>query len=190
MFDRVVKGLSHDASDGIAHILLLHGHASLSAEFSELKRKGETGFLPSSVDPYGPDGSAEAQAMAAEWFTHRKRGLLAPYGVGTIDQALMAALQSKHVFVRLLGLAGKVVVIDEVHAYDTYMTALLERLLAWLRAIGTSVVMLSATVPSLRRAALVKAFAPEYQVSSEIPPEIPVYPCLTVVSGSEVRTIE
>ena len=63
--------------------------------------------------------------MAAEWFTHRKRGLLAPYGVGTIDQALMAALQSKHVFVRLLGLAGKVVVIDEVHAYDTYMSALL-----------------------------------------------------------------
>jgi CRISPR-associated endonuclease/helicase Cas3 len=84
----------------------------------------------------------------------------------------MAALQSKHVFVRLLGLAGKVVVIDEVHAYDTYMSALLERLLAWLRAIGTSVVMLSATLPSLRRTALVKAFAPECQVS----PEISAYP--------------
>ena len=184
MFGRVVKALSHGATDGIAHILLLHGHASLSAEFSELKRKGATGFLPSSVDPYGPDGSAEAQAMAAEWFTYRKRGLLAPYGVGTIDQALMAALQSKHVFVRLLGLAGKVVVIDEVHAYDTYMSALLERLLAWLFAIGTSVVMLSATLPSSRRAALVKAFAPE----SEVSPDIPGYPCLTVVSGSEVRT--
>src|ERR1019366_8097647 len=128
-------------------------------------------------------------AMAAEWLTHRKRGLLAPYGVGTIDQALMAALQSKHVFVRLLGLAGKVVVIDEVHAYDTYMSKLLERLLGWLFAIGTSVVMLSATLPSLRRAALVKAFAPKYQGSSAIPPEEPAYPCLTVVSGSEVRTI-
>lgn len=122
MFGRVVKALSHGGSEGIAHILLLHGYASLSAEFNDLKRKGETGFLPSSVEP---DGSTEAQAMAAEWFTHRKRGLLAPYGVGTIDQALMAALQSKHVFVRLLGLAGKVVVIDEVHAYDTYMSALL-----------------------------------------------------------------
>ena len=182
MFGRVVTALSQGATDGIAHILLLHGHASLSAEFSELKRKGETGFLPSSVEP---DGSPDAQVMAAEWFTHRKRGLLAPYGVGTIDQALMAALQSKHVFVRVLGLAGKVVVIDEVHAYDTYMSALLERLLAWLRAIGTSVVMLSATLPSLRRAALVKAFAPECQVS----PEVPAYPCLTVVSGSQVLTI-
>jgi CRISPR-associated endonuclease/helicase Cas3 len=182
MFGRVVKALSQGATEGIAHILLLHGHASLSAEFNELKRKGETGFLPSSVEP---DGSTEAQVMAAEWFTHRKRGLLAPYGVGTIDQALMAALQSKHVFVRLLGLAGKVVVIDEVHAYDTYMSALLERLLAWLRAIGTSVVMLSATLPSVRRTALVRAFAPECQVS----PDIPAYPSLTVVSGSQVRTI-
>jgi CRISPR-associated endonuclease/helicase Cas3 len=182
MFGRVVKALSQGAAEGIAHVLLLHGHASLSAEFSEIKKKGETGFLPCSVEP---DGSTEAQVMAAEWFTYRKRGLLAPYGVGTIDQALMAALQSKHVFVRLLGLAGKVVVIDEVHAYDTYMSALLERLLAWLRAIGTSVVMLSATLPSLRRTALVKAFAPEYPVS----PEIPAYPCLTVVSGSQVRTI-
>jgi len=182
MFGRVVKALSHGASEGIAHILLLHGHASLSSEFHDLKRRGRMGFMPSSVEP---DGSPDAQVMAGEWFTHRKRGLLAPYGVGTIDQALMAALQSKHVFVRLLGLAGKVVVIDEVHAYDTYMSALLERLLAWLRAIGTSVVMLSATLPSLRRTALVKAFAPEYQAS----PEIPAYPCLTVVSGSQVRTI-
>jgi CRISPR-associated endonuclease/helicase Cas3 len=183
MFGRVVKALSQGATEGIAHILLLHGHASLSAEFDELKRKGEAGFLPSSVEP---DGSTDAQAMAGEWFTYRKRGLLAPYGVGTIDQALMAALQSKHVFVRLLGLAGKVVVIDEVHAYDTYMSALLERLLAWLRAIGTSVVMLSATLPSSRRAALVKAFAPECPISAERP----AYPCLTVVSGGEVRAIE
>ena len=181
MFGRVVKALSHGASEGIAHVLLLHGHASLSAEFNDLKRIGETGFVPSSVEP---DGATETQVMAAEWFTHRKRGLLAPYGVGTVDQVLMAALQSKHVFVRLLGLAGKVVVIDEVHAYDTYMSALLERLLEWLRAIGTSVVMLSATLPNSRRARLSKAFAPECDTPSEIPP----YPCLTVVSGGELRT--
>ncbi len=186
MFGRVVKALSHGTSEGIAHLLLLHGHASLSAEFEDLKKRGQTGFLPSSVEPDAPTDAQviDAQVMAGEWFTYRKRGLLAPYGVGTVDQALMAALQSKHVFVRLLGLAGKVVVIDEVHAYDTYMSALLERLLAWLRAIGTSVVMLSATLPNSRRAALVKAFAGEFEIPSEIPP----YPCLTVVSGGQVRT--
>ena len=186
MFGRVVKALSQGASDGIAHLLLLHGHASLSAEFEVLKRRGQAGFLPSSVDA---DGSHSAQSMAGEWFTHRKRGLLAPYGVGTVDQALMAALQSKHVFVRLLGLAGKVVVIDEVHAYDTYMSALLERLLRWLRAIGTSVVMLSATLPESRRAALVQAFAPECEATARTTPRDQPYPCLTVVSGGEVRTV-
>ena len=187
MFGRVVKALSHGTSEGIAHLLLLHGYASLSAEFEDLKKRGQTGFLPSSVEPDAPTDAQviDAQVMAGEWFTYRKRRTLAPYGVGTVDQALMAALQSKHVFVRLLGLAGKVVVIDEVHAYDTYMSALLERLLAWLRAIGTSVVMLSATLPNSRRAALVKAFAGEFEIPSEIPP----YPCLTVVSGGQVRTI-
>jgi CRISPR-associated endonuclease/helicase Cas3 len=60
MFGRVIKVLSQGATEGIAHILLLHGHASLSAEFSDLMRKGETGFLPSSVEP---DGSTEAQVM-------------------------------------------------------------------------------------------------------------------------------
>lgn len=182
MFGRVVKALSQGATDGIVHLLLLHGHASLSAEFETLKRRSQAGFFPSSIES---DGSTSAQAMAGEWFTYRKRGLLAPYGVGTIDQALMAALQSKHVFVRLLGLAGKVVVVDEVHAYDTYMSALLERLLAWLRSIGTSVVMLSATLPNSRRTALVRAFAPECEIS----PENPAYPCLTVVSGGETRTL-
>jgi CRISPR-associated endonuclease/helicase Cas3 len=156
MFGRVVKALSMGATDGIAHLLLLHGHASLSAEFDDLRRRGQAGFLPSSVEP---DGPTSAQVMAGEWFTYRKRGLLAPYGVRIVDPALMAALKSKHVFVRLLGLAGKVVVIDEVHAYDTYMSALLERLLVWLRSIGTSVVMLSATLPASRRMALVGAFA-------------------------------
>jgi CRISPR-associated endonuclease/helicase Cas3 len=185
MFGRVVRALSQGATEGIAHILLLHGHASLSAEFDDLKKRGQTGFLPSSVEPDATDSQIiDAQVMVGEWFTYRKRGLLAPYGVGTVDQALMAALQSKHVFVRLLGLAGKVVVIDEVHAYDTYMSALLERLLAWLRAIGTSVVMLSATLPNSRRAALVKAFAGEFEIPSEIPP----YPCLTVVNGGQVCT--
>jgi CRISPR-associated endonuclease/helicase Cas3 len=44
--------------------------------------------------------------------------------------------------------------------------------------------MLSATLPNSRRAALVKAFAGEFVIPSEIPP----YPCLTVVSGGQVRT--
>jgi len=63
----------------------------------------------------------------------------------------MAVLQTKHYFVRLFGLAGKTVIIDEVHAYDAYMSTLMERLLRWLAALGCPVVLLSATLPRDKR---------------------------------------
>lgn len=97
--------------------------------------------------------------IAGEWFTYRKRGLLSPFGVGTIDQALLSVLQTRHFFVRLFGLSQKTVIIDEVHAYDAYMSALLERLLEWLGAMECTVVLLSATLPESRRRALLAAYA-------------------------------
>ncbi len=67
------------------------------------------------------EGSAIAWTAATDWLQARNRGLLAPLSVGTIDQALLAALCGKHNMLRLMGLSGKVLVIDEVHAYDAYM---------------------------------------------------------------------
>jgi len=59
---------------------------------------------------------------------------------------------------RMIGLAGKVVIVDEVHAYDTYMTTIIEQLLKWLTTIGTSVILLSATLPMARRESLAEAY--------------------------------
>jgi CRISPR-associated endonuclease/helicase Cas3 len=67
-------------------------------------------------------------------------------------------LQTRHVFVRLFGLAHKVIIVDEVHAYDAYMSKLLERLLEWLAALGSPVALLSATLPNEKRTALLKAY--------------------------------
>jgi CRISPR-associated endonuclease/helicase Cas3 len=103
----------------------------------------------------GPSQSGEAMA----WFLPRKRSLLAPFGVGTVDQALLSVLQTRHFFVRLFGLSHKTVIFDEVHAYDTYMSRLFDRLLAWLRAVGASVVILSATLPERARVSLLEAYA-------------------------------
>lgn len=85
------------------------------------------------------------------WFSQSKRGLLAPFAVGTIDQALMAAMNVKHGFVRAFGLAGKVVVLDEVHAYDAYTGTLLDALVELLRQLGCTVIILSATLNQDRR---------------------------------------
>src|SRR5690606_24557099 len=79
-------------------------------------------------------------------------------GVGTVDQALFAVLNVKHHFVRLFGLSNRVIVLDEVHAYDTYTHGLIAVLLKWLKALGCSVVLMSATLPQARRQELVRAW--------------------------------
>jgi CRISPR-associated endonuclease/helicase Cas3 len=184
MFSRVAKFLLERYPDTVTHLQLLHGHASLSAHFAEVRRRGDVAFQPEHVG----DDSAGAIA-AAEWFTYRKRGLLAPFGVGTIDQALLSALQTKHVFVRLFGLAHKTIIVDEVHAYDVYMSALLDRLMEWLAAMGSTVVLLSATLPNERRRELAAAYGHGMGVDAEVP-DAP-YPRLTWLGadGSEARAI-
>jgi CRISPR-associated endonuclease/helicase Cas3 len=109
------------------------------------------------IAPMEDAGKAHSQA-AQDWFGAKKRSLLAAFGVGTIDQVELAVLNVRHTALRMIGLAGKVVILDEVHAYDIYMTTILEALLGWLRALDTSVIILSATMPLLRRAALARAY--------------------------------
>lgn len=105
----------------------------------------------------GVDSPEPQDDHVREWFV-RSKNLLVPLGVGTVDQLLKAAFRSRFGFVRLGGLSGKVVVLDEVHAYDTFMSTLIDRLLAWLGHLGVPVVLLSATLPAARRAELVAAW--------------------------------
>jgi CRISPR-associated endonuclease/helicase Cas3 len=174
----------YPAAADLVNLQLLHGHAALSGEFETLKRVAKDRlFAPEGI--WGEEGTTEtaANVIAAEWFTARKRGLLAPYGVGTVDQILLAVLQTRHVFVRLFGLGAKTVIIDEVHAYDTYMTTLLQRLLQWLGALGVPVALLSATLPCRRREALVRAYA---EGAGWPEPSLPqtAYPRLTWASAA------
>ena len=90
----------------------------------------------------------------ASWFDERKRKILAPFAVGTIDQALMAVMNVKHGFVRAFGLAGKVVILDEVHSYDAYTGTILDNLVKTLRELHCTVIILSATLTQERRAKL------------------------------------
>ena len=85
------------------------------------------------------------------WFNSGKRGILAPFAVGTIDQALMAVMNVKHGFVRTFGLAGKVVILDEVHSYDAYTGTILDKLVEALRKLQCTVIILSATLTKERR---------------------------------------
>jgi CRISPR-associated endonuclease/helicase Cas3 len=99
-------------------------------------------------------GDKEASAhvhVGRSWFASAKRALLAPFGVGTIDQALLGIVAAKHFFVRQFGLAGKVVILDEVHSYDLYTGTLIGVLVKRLRELQCTVIILSATLTGKRR---------------------------------------
>ena len=152
MFKRVLSDyLMKRGHQGRLNLQLVHGDALL-AQMEEVKEGEIPRFNPDNI---GDGGDVEAQS----WFTAKKRPLLAPFGVGTIDQSLLSVLQTKHWFVRLFGLAGKVVIFDEVHAYDAYMSTILQRLLHWLAEVDCTVILLSATLPEAKRTALAKAYS-------------------------------
>lgn len=100
-----------------------------------------------------PAGGGELCA-GESWFAPAKRAILEPFGVGTVDQVLKGVLNVKHFFLRLAGLAGKVVIIDEVHAFDEYMNYLLTHLCRILVKLNCTVILLSATLTAKRRAEL------------------------------------
>jgi len=190
MFGRVREFLQARYQKDMVSLMLLHGHAALSAEFQALKENASRyeGFSDIGSDEGDSDDTGSNNVIATDWFTHRKRGLLAPFGVGTIDQILLAALQTRHVFVRLFGLANKTIIVDEVHAYDAYMVTLLERLLEWLASLHCSVVLLSATLPKERTAALMNAYAKGAGLGSADWTDLlekQVYPRVTWLCGGE-----
>lgn len=127
------------------------------------------------------DSDEDEEQLSREWFRNAKRALIAPEGVGTIDQALMAALNVKHGFLRLFGLSPRTLIVDEVHAYDQYMTVLLERLLQWCRALHIPVILLSATLSRRQKERLVSAYRPDAALPAPPPDGEEPYPLLTFV---------
>jgi CRISPR-associated endonuclease/helicase Cas3 len=157
------------AQGGYYSLSLAHGKARLNEEYRGLKSS-----------PQGIEDE-EGGVVARAWFTGRKKSLLADFVVGTVDQVLMAGIMQKHQAMRHLALANKVVVIDECHAYDAYMSQYLKKVLNWLGTYRVPVILLSATLPAGKRRELVDYYndEPEEKETSvpwETSPELPGEP--------------
>lgn len=170
MWERVGKFLRRRYPQEKINFHLIHGNAQWRDDLPDLEFTTE--YETS-------QGAVEAQS----WFLPRKRTLLAPFAVGTVDQALLSTLQTRHFFVRLFGLSRKTIIFDEVHAYDTYMNTLFQRLLVWLRAVGASVIVLSATLPAATRRGLVAAWRGHTEGLDSLSG---CYPAVTVAAASEL----
>jgi len=107
-----------------------------------------------SRDASGDETPREQADAARKWFASARRGLLAPFAVGTVDQALLGVIAAKWFFLRQFALAGKVVVLDEVHSYDLYTGTLIQHLVQRLRELQATPVILSATLTAKQRASL------------------------------------
>ncbi|WP_026960485.1 CRISPR-associated helicase/endonuclease Cas3 [Aliagarivorans taiwanensis] len=152
MFKRVAAHYlrMYEAAQEKPGIVLAHGAREMNPLFQEaVIASGEDGSNYRSDDQ---TASAECHSWLAD---SRKKALLAPVGVGTIDQALLAVLPKRHQSLRLLGLHRKVLIFDEVHAADEYMFELLEGLLQLHLHQGGSVILLTATLPIKQRQKLV-----------------------------------
>lgn len=164
--------------DGPASYLLTHSGPQLT-------ERDRIAIAGGSRDAsYGRDEQPTASRTAAAWLADgRKKALLADLGVGTIDQALLAALQSKHAALRLLGLHHHVLVVDEVHACDAYMLGVLSGLLRIHARLGGSAILLSATLPLEQRRMLARAFAEGLGEGKAPLPSSEGYPLLSAVGA-------
>lgn len=141
------------ADDAAPSLVLAHGARRLHRGF----RDAIEGYPLAANHDYG-DGTEPAQSRCAAWLADNpKKSLLAEVGVGTIDQAVLGVLPSRHQSLRLLGLLGKVLIVDEVHAYDAYLFNLLKALITFHTASGGTTILLSATLPQRQRQALLDA---------------------------------
>lgn len=156
MFSRVLEWADRLGLDVPSSVFLARSRASLNPEFDEKSR--EAYFRSMGDEHRSWREASESMVVAHRWFADSRRGPLSNFVVGTVDQALFAGLRSRYVMLRHLALASKVVVIDEVHAYDVYMRQYLTRVIEWLGAYGVPVILLSATLPSAQREEFIRAY--------------------------------
>ncbi len=148
IFSRILEWLPKikNDEDEVVTVRLAHGKAYLNEKFASLAK---------GIDI---DGELNSCVAVNEWFSGKKTAALDDFVVGTVDQFLMLALKQRHLPLRHLGFSKKVVVIDEVHAYDAYMSQYLMRSISWMGTYGVPVVILSATLPEERRVELIKSY--------------------------------
>lgn len=116
--------------------------------------------------------------QAEKWMTGSKRMLDASC-VGTVDQAMKAAMNVMYNDLCLVAVSNKVLIIDEVHAYDIYMQEIISSLVMWCRQLGIPMIMMSATLSSKQKMMIAEALGRGVKFEDKR------YPLITTVTKDE-----
>ncbi len=156
MYDRMSRAYQRLYSpDSSPSLVLAHSARHLSEKFRK-----SIGYDNQPVPEQENQDELNASAQCTIWLSDsRKKALLAQIGVGTIDQALMGVLPFRHQSLRILGLSRNILIVDEVHAYDSYVERVLQNLLKFHAALGGSAILLSATLPKKQRHGYLNAYS-------------------------------
>ena len=134
-----------------------------------------------------PDDPNERQRYRGWAAEHPKRYLAAPVAVGTVDQILLSALATPHAQMRAAALSRLLLVVDEVHASDAYMTTILEEVVTRHLAVGGETLLMSATLGAAARTRLLsgpRTEPPDYASAIATP-----YPLLSRQHGQPLPVL-
>jgi CRISPR-associated endonuclease/helicase Cas3 len=126
------------------------------------------------------DEDIKRRGWAAE---NSKRYLASPVAVGTVDQALMSILKVKHAHMRFACLSRSLLVIDEVHASDTYMSALARELIKRHTSLGGHALLMSATLAGEQATFYMGGTKPSFKEAMTS-----LYPLIRISEGPLVKT--
>lgn len=126
----------------------------------------------------------EEGSITSDFFESAKKAMLAPVCVATLDQAAIAAVRSKHMFLRIYAMADKTIIIDEVHSYGIYTQQFIFQLVKWLKTYGCNVIILSATVTAAHKQQLVEAWGSDLAIE-----DAKKYPNAIICQDDTTRTI-
>ena len=187
VWERLTPWIERLPAQGRQSVSLAHGKAHLNDTFMAMVQRSRYAAIASDgADPDLPDADCghATEAQVSSWFSGRRKATLATMVAGTVDQLLLAALQTRHVALRHTGLAGKVVIIDECHAADDYMLVYLTAALRWLGAHRVPTIAMSATLPDATRERLTSAYCGRVPTAT-----LPAPVRLTTASAASVTTV-